>query len=1180
MDRARRAGLTAFIVVVMVASLAGVRGPAVLAGVVGWPPSTLVVSEVQTGGTSASDEFVEIADQGAGSVDLLGLEVIYATSSGSTVTRKATWSTSTILGPGQRFLLGNSSGVFGSISDATYAGGFAATGGAIALRVVGGAVIDAIGWGDATNAFVEGSAAAAPPAGSSLERGPGGAAGNMTDTNDNANDWFVQAAPSPQGLTATPIPGPGTPSPTPAPSPTPTPTATPTPDPTATPTPTQTASTTPTPSPASTPEPTQTPSPTPTLTPTPTPTPAPTPTPTPAPTPTATPTPTPTSTPTPTPAPTPIPIADARVLPDGDTATIEGVLTTALGALESGRSGFIQDASGGIALYLDEPVVESWPAGTIVRVDGIVASRFSQRTLRVSESALQPGPMADLPTPRSIETGAATEAFEGVRVAITGIVVGAPDQLTDGLGVTVDDGSGPVRTVIGPDAASGRTISSGMTATVIGPLGQRDSSGTGSAGYRVQATLAGELLLGPTATPIPTPVATPSPTPVATPSQIVTPTPPPTVTPAPTATPTSTPTPMPTPTPAPSPTTVTIGEVRTMPIGTEPRTTGVVVAEAGRLGSPALLAIADATGGVVVHLPAGAGSYARGTLLEVAGKLAAPYGQLEVRPVKADLRDLGTGTPPTPLAVGVAGLTESTEGRLVTATGRLTAKPTRTSAGVLTIVLKRDGASPVKVMADPSSRVAAASVKVGSTYRVVGFVGQRASRSGALDGYRIWVRDAADIVNMTGSGGSPSPTAGAGSPSPTPGGASPATVSIARALRITDRVVAIDAVVTTPATLLDSTGRRIVVQDGSGAIEVLLPTDTAAPPIGARVRASGRIGVAYDAPRLRADGLTVVAAGSVPVALVLHGQPGIAQEWRLVTVTGRVDTIHKLGDRWRAELIVGGQRVVVVGEAGAGIPSSAMVQGRSATVVGIARRPFPSATDRRFAVIPRFPADVRLEGRSASEAVAGAGGASTEAAATDASPSVPAIHQVAPDADLVDLDGLVGATVRVGGLVTDLRSDGFTLDDGTATGRVVLRGPALDVLSLIEPDDALEATGRVEASPDGAVLVVDDPAGIIQASDPAAVDPLASPTPESRFRRRHSLAATGRGQPVRRPRRWPVPVRSGDGGARDAARHLGCVTGLHGPPSRAAPPPHGGPDRRPAGHLRRALGGSARATVG
>ena len=43
--------------------------------VVGWPPSTgLLVSEVVTGGTSASDEFVEIYNASDGAIDLAGLE--------------------------------------------------------------------------------------------------------------------------------------------------------------------------------------------------------------------------------------------------------------------------------------------------------------------------------------------------------------------------------------------------------------------------------------------------------------------------------------------------------------------------------------------------------------------------------------------------------------------------------------------------------------------------------------------------------------------------------------------------------------------------------------------------------------------------------------------------------------------------------------------------------------------------------------------------------------------------------------------------------------------------------------------------------------------------------------------------------------------------------------------------
>ena len=146
MDRARRAGLTALIVV-MVVTAGGPGGLPALAAVVGWPASTLVLSELQTGGASASDEFVEIANQGGTTVDLVGLELIYATASGSTVTRKAAWDATTVLAPGRRLLVANASGSLATAADLTYTGGFAATGGALALRIVGGSVIDSVGLG-------------------------------------------------------------------------------------------------------------------------------------------------------------------------------------------------------------------------------------------------------------------------------------------------------------------------------------------------------------------------------------------------------------------------------------------------------------------------------------------------------------------------------------------------------------------------------------------------------------------------------------------------------------------------------------------------------------------------------------------------------------------------------------------------------------------------------------------------------------------------------------------------------------------------------------------------------------------------------------------------------------------------------------------------------------------------
>ena len=110
-------------------------------------------------------------------------------------------------------------------------------------------------------------------------------------------------------------------------------------------------------------------------------------------------------------------------------------------------------------------------------------------------------------------------------------------------------------------------------------------------------------------------------------------------------------------------------------------------------------------------------------------------------------------------------------------------------------------------MADPTSGLTASSFEAGATYRVTGIGGQRASRKGALDGYRLWLRGTADVQRLAGP-----PTAGA-TPAPGGGTAAPQTITIAAALRKGEGTVAIDGVVTAPATLLDATGRRIVVQD-------------------------------------------------------------------------------------------------------------------------------------------------------------------------------------------------------------------------------------------------------------------------------------------------------------------------------------------------------------------------------
>jgi hypothetical protein len=531
-----------------------------------------------------------------------------------------------------------------------------------------------------------------------------------------------------------------------------------------------------------------------------------------------------------------------------------------------------------------------------------------------------------------------------------------------------------------------------------------------------------------------------------------------------------------------------------MAIGAHISVTAIVTAEIGRLGTPALIGLGDDTGGIAVRLPSGTDGFPRGTLLEVSGTLAAPYGQLEIRTAASGVRAIGSGAVPIPFAAPTGALDESVEGRLVTATGIVTSKPKKSSGGDLTIVLERPASAPIKVIADASSQLVREAFTVGATYRVTGIVGQRATKKDAPDGYRVCLRDAGDVVAMAGVAGPPgtvppvSPgTPGASGPQATSGAVQSLVISIATALRRVDQTVAIEGIVTAPATLLDSTGRRIVVQDGSAAIELLLPSGTDAPVVGARIRAQGRVGLAYGAPRLRADALDILASGPRPSPLSLRKAPDVAQEWQLVSITGRIDDVKKLGDRWRAELLVSGASVVVVGQPGSGIAVGTLVEGRMASIVGIVRRPYPTASDRRFAITPRTPADLRVLGAPAAggdgSSVSGGAPVDSNGAAAQSSPQT---ADATANADLIDLASFSGRMVRVGGLVVDLRPDGLLLDDGTTIGLIVLRGAALELLPLLEPDDAINAVGHVERVADGLAVVVDQAGGIIQAGDPVA----------------------------------------------------------------------------------------------
>ena len=523
---------------------------------------------------------------------------------------------------------------------------------------------------------------------------------------------------------------------------------------------------------------------------------------------------------------------------------------------------------------------------------------------------------------------------------------------------------------------------------------------------------------------------------------------------------------------------------------------GAVTSEAGRLGSSALLVIDDGTAGIAIHLPTGALGPARGTEIEVEGVLAAPYGQLEIRPALGAIVVLGSGVAPQPVRIVATELGEAVEARLVSIDVLIDKAPRREANGSLTLDA-RDVATGgrLSIRADASSGIPMADLPRNAGATLTGIVGQRATRSGRLDGYRIWLRDGIDIVLTTPPGGSPSPSASGAGPGQ-------ATVSIAQALLSPGVPLRVEGTVTAAGRLLDSNGRVVVLQDATAAVAVRLPIGARTPRTGARLRVDGSVGRAYGAPRIAATVVADLGVGAPVLPLALRTGPGAAYEWRLARVEGVVTSVHRSGERWSAEIAIGSSRILIAGLPGAGIPSATLVEGRRATVVGIVRRPYPTATDRRFAIDPRSRDDVRLGPVSASgDGAVGTGGGTGTSDGGPIANGSPANGTTGPlDIDIATLGEHRGETVRVGGIVTEIASGGILLDDGTAVGRIVLVGDAAGYLDLLVPGDALDAVGRVRGDVGALELEVATAAGIARVGDPGpdpagpgSIDPTGSP---------------------------------------------------------------------------------------
>ncbi len=156
------------------------------------------VNEFSTGTTaSATDEFVELFNAGASAADLGGYKLVYRSGAGTSDVALATIPAGTMLAPGAFYLFGGSGYAGAKPADQAFSTGLAGTAGGIGARDAAAKLVDSVGYGTATNAFVETHAATAPPStappGSSDIRLPDG-----HDTDDNSADFTVTTAPSPR----------------------------------------------------------------------------------------------------------------------------------------------------------------------------------------------------------------------------------------------------------------------------------------------------------------------------------------------------------------------------------------------------------------------------------------------------------------------------------------------------------------------------------------------------------------------------------------------------------------------------------------------------------------------------------------------------------------------------------------------------------------------------------------------------------------------------------------------------------------------------------------------------------------------------------------------------------------------------------------------------------------------
>ncbi|HUS85432.1 MAG TPA: lamin tail domain-containing protein, partial [Anaerolineales bacterium] len=167
------------------------------------PPSTypILISEVMAGKQGNNNyEFIELYNPGDDLIDLQGWSLWYRLATSDEDLPVYSWEMRTLIPPHGHYLFVRSGEDLGLPADAFFTQGLNTSGGGLTLRNASGSTEDSLGWGAAPEGFLEGVASPKIQNDYSLERKPGGEAGNKSDTDNNEADFLAQSSPSPQNI--------------------------------------------------------------------------------------------------------------------------------------------------------------------------------------------------------------------------------------------------------------------------------------------------------------------------------------------------------------------------------------------------------------------------------------------------------------------------------------------------------------------------------------------------------------------------------------------------------------------------------------------------------------------------------------------------------------------------------------------------------------------------------------------------------------------------------------------------------------------------------------------------------------------------------------------------------------------------------------------------------------------